>query len=102
MPRRALRRTAGKELIEESLKALEGEFATSFVRVHRNSLVAIAHMEGLEKDADGHQIVRLRNGAGTLPVSWRLAAELAKKWGGYLDGSIPRDWLGEHCAVAIA
>jgi len=74
-----LRHTAGEELIEEPLKALEDEFAASFVRVHRNSLVAIAHVEGLEKDAEGHQVVRLRGGAGTLAVSRRLAADVARK-----------------------
>ena len=77
-----LRHTAGEELIEESLKALEDEFASSFVRVHRNSLVAIGHVEGLEKDAEGHHFVRLRNGAGTLPVSRRLAADVARKLAG--------------------
>jgi len=74
-----LRHTAGEELIEEPLKALEDEFAASFVRVHRNSLVALAHVEGLEKDAEGHQVVRLRNGAGTLAVSRRLSADVARK-----------------------
>ena len=74
-----LRHSGGEELIEEPLKALEDEFAASFVRVHRNSLVALAHIEGLERDATGHQVVRLRNGAGTLAVSRRLAAEVVRK-----------------------
>jgi len=74
-----LRHAGGEELIEEPLKALEGEFAESFVRVHRNSLVALAHIEGLERDGDGRQFVRLRHGAGALPVSRRLAAEVARK-----------------------
>ena len=74
-----LRHTGGDELIEESLKALEDEFPTRFVRVHRNSLVAIAHVECLERGADGHQVVRLRNGAGVLAVSRRLATEVARR-----------------------
>lgn len=74
-----LRHTGGDELIEESLKALEDEFAARFVRVHRNSLVAIEHVESLERDAGGHQSVRLRSGAGTLAVSRRLATEVAKR-----------------------
>ena len=61
------------------MKALEDEFAGSFVRVHRNSLVAVAHIEGLARDGDGQQVVRLRNGAGTLAVSRRLAAVVAKR-----------------------
>ena len=72
-----MRHLAGEELIEESLKVLEEEFATRFVRVHRNALVAIAHIDGLERDADGHQQVRLRGGA-TLAVSRRLATDVAK------------------------
>jgi two-component system response regulator AlgR len=73
-----LRHAGGEELIEESLKALEEKFASRFVRVHRNSLVAIAHIEGLERDTDGHQAVRLRGGA-TLHVSRRLAADVLKR-----------------------
>ena len=70
-----LRHAAGEELIEESLKALEEEFSGSFVRVHRNSLVAVAHIVRIERDDAGHQAVRLRDGA-TLPVSRRLAADV--------------------------
>jgi len=71
-----LRHAGGEELIEESLKSLEEEFAGRFVRVHRNALAAIAHIEGLERGPDGHHTVRLRGGA-TLPVSRRLATEVA-------------------------
>ena len=74
-----LRHTGGEELIEEPLKALEDEFSASFMRVHRKTLVALAHIEGLERDAAGHQVVRLRNGAGTLAVSRRLAAEVVRR-----------------------
>jgi two-component system response regulator AlgR len=74
-----LRHTGGEELIEEPLKELEEEFAGRFVRVHRNSLVAIAHVECLERDAEGHHTVRLRNGRGSLAVSRRLATEVAKR-----------------------
>ena len=74
-----LRHTGGEELIEEPLKTLEDEFAGSFLRIHRNSLVALAHIEGLERDGDGYQVVRLRHDAGTLAVSRRLAAEVARR-----------------------
>ncbi len=73
-----LRHVGGEELIEESLKELEDEFAARFVRVHRNSLVAIEHVECLERDAEGHHTVRLRNG-GSLAVSRRLATEVARR-----------------------
>ena len=72
-----LRHKAGEELIEEPLKALEEEFAGRFVRVHRNSLVAIEHIAGLEKNAEGQQVVRLLGG-GSLAVSRRLAADVAR------------------------
>jgi two-component system response regulator AlgR len=73
-----LRHSAGEVLIEEPLKALETEFADRFVRVHRNSLVAVQHIECLERDSEGRQVVRLRGG-GTLAVSRRLATEVAKR-----------------------
>lgn len=72
-----LRHRGGDELIEEPLKSLEEEFAGRFLRVHRNALVALAHVEALDRDAEGHHHVRLRGGA-TLPVSRRLATEVAK------------------------
>ena len=74
-----LRHTGGDELIEEPLKELEDEFGERFVRVHRNSLVAIEHVESLERNAEGHHTVRLRNGAGNLAVSRRLASEVARR-----------------------
>jgi two-component system response regulator AlgR len=43
-------RTAEREyLLEESLTAMEKEFATRFVRIHRNCLVAKDAIEGFEK-----------------------------------------------------
>ena len=46
-------RTAEHEyLLEESLSALEKEFATRFVRIHRNCLVAKEAIEGFEKGGD--------------------------------------------------
>jgi two-component system response regulator AlgR len=73
-----LRHTGGEVLIEESLKSLEEEFGARFVRVHRNSLVAMAHIRGIERDSDGRQAVRMSGGA-TLPVSRRLASEVARR-----------------------
>jgi two-component system response regulator AlgR len=46
-------RTAEREhLIEESLSALETEFAARFVRIHRNCLVAKEEIEGFERGGD--------------------------------------------------
>jgi two-component system, LytTR family, response regulator AlgR len=71
--------SGGSVLIEESLKALETEFATSFTRIHRNALVAAAHIVGLERDNDGHVYVRLRGVSERLEVSRRHAAELRQR-----------------------
>lgn len=74
-----VRHAGGEDLIEDSLRALEEEFAPRFVRVHRNALVAVAQIERVERDADGHQIVHLRNDGGQLKVSRRLVGELLRQ-----------------------
>ena len=74
-----VRHLGGENLIEDSLRALEEEFAQQFVRVHRSALVAVAHVEALERAPDGACVVRLRHGGGELPVSRRLAAEVARR-----------------------
>jgi two-component system response regulator AlgR len=38
----------GQLLLEESLKTLEREFSTRFLRIHRNALVAVPYTEALE------------------------------------------------------
>lgn len=49
-------RTVSREyLIEASLHALEAEFETLFVRVHRNTLVARAAVTGVERTLQGSQ-----------------------------------------------
>jgi two-component system response regulator AlgR len=72
----AVRHLHGEVLIEESLKALEDEFAARFVRVHRNALVALDRIEALERDAAGHARLRLRGCDEQLEVSRRLVADL--------------------------
>jgi len=53
---------SGKDLIDDSLKSLEQEFAEQFVRIHRGALVAVEKIEMLEKTADGKYRVVLRGG----------------------------------------
>ena len=65
-------------LIEETLKALEEEFADQFVRIHRNALVASRYIIGMEKDEEGHACVRLADVDITLEVSRRHAAQIRK------------------------
>ncbi|MFM2408036.1 MAG: DNA-binding response regulator [Pseudomonadota bacterium] len=68
-------RTAQREyLIEESLTALEQEFAVQMVRVHRNCLVAKSAIVGFEKseeDGGSSWQVRLRDLDAALPLSRR-------------------------------
>jgi len=69
-------RTRNREhLIEEPLVALEREFVASFVRIHRNCLVARAAIRGFERGADGddepHWVVVLDGLEEKLPVSRR-------------------------------
>ncbi|WP_062064679.1 LytR/AlgR family response regulator transcription factor [Cellvibrio sp. OA-2007] len=49
----------GEQLLDETLKELEEEFSGRFVRIHRNSLVSIKHIEALERNAQGQYQVRL-------------------------------------------
>ena len=70
-------RTLEREyLIEESLSALEKEFSTRFVRIHRNCLVAKEEIGGFEKipDEDGGELrwaVKLKGLEEKLPISRR-------------------------------
>ena len=70
-----LRTRSEEHLIEESLVALEREFAGRFVRIHRNCLVARAAIRGFERgaggDEDPHWLVVLEGIAERLPVSRR-------------------------------
>lgn len=50
----------GEDLIDDSLKALEEEFADDFVRIHRSALVAVSKIDRLEKTDDGKTKVVLR------------------------------------------
>lgn len=65
-------------LCEETLKALEDEFADRFVRIHRNALVAKRYLTGLERDSEGRVLVQLDGIDDTLEVSRRHGAELRR------------------------
>ena len=69
----------GKALIEEPLKSLEKDFADRFLRIHRNALVALEYIEGLDKRSDGRVNIRLRNTPDTLEVSRRHLAEVRRR-----------------------
>ena len=73
----------GKDLIDESLKALEDEFADDFVRIHRGAVVAVDKIEQLAKTADGKHYVVLRDADGgdenELTISRRHLADVRKR-----------------------
>lgn len=73
-----VRHREGEVVLETSLRALEGEFAPLFVRVHRNALVALAHIESLRRTPAGRHEVLLRGWAEPLEVSRRHLAELRR------------------------
>jgi two-component system response regulator AlgR len=69
-----VRHRGGSDLIDESLRALDAEFAPDFVRIHRNSLVAVRHVGAVERSGEGQYLVRLKGCDEALPVSRRHAA----------------------------
>jgi two-component system, LytTR family, response regulator AlgR len=74
-----VRHRAGSDLIDESLRALAAEFAPDFVRIHRNSLVAVRHVRAVERSADGQYVVRLTVCDVMLPVSRRHATDALRQ-----------------------
>lgn len=50
----------GETLIDDTLKELEEEFPNRFVRIHRNALVAVKFIEGMERTQQGFYQVRLQ------------------------------------------
>ena len=71
----------GRDLIEDSLKSLEGEFGELFVRIHRAAIVALDAVDTLRKDEDGRTRVILRDAEAEddLVVSRRHVAEVKRR-----------------------
>jgi two-component system, LytTR family, response regulator AlgR len=70
----AIRTRERELLLEESLTRLEEEFGSRFLRIHRNCLVATAHLAGFERvadDGEGHWEAMLEGMDERLPVSRR-------------------------------
>lgn len=70
----------GEDLIEDSLRSLEEEFGSLFVRIHRNALVSVRYLETIERNPDGQYFVRLRGRSEPLQVSRRMASELRERF----------------------
>ena len=77
-----VRHVNGEELIDESLKNLEDEFAEEFIRIHRSVLISVAHIDAIERAPDGGHLVRMRHMDGSLPVSRRQLSGLKSRFEG--------------------
>ena len=66
-----VRHKNGSVLIDETLKDLENEFGEKFIRIHRNALVAVNYLDGLEVVHAGQYQVRCREINEKLAVSRR-------------------------------
>jgi two-component system response regulator AlgR len=77
-----VRSRGGEALIDESLRSLAEEFAPDFVRIHRNSLVALRHVSTVERNEEGQLFVRVDGCDETLPVSRRHAASALRQFRG--------------------
>jgi len=75
-----VRHLKGEDLIEDSLRSLEEEFTTAFVRIHRNALVSVKFLERIERNAEGQYFVKVRGCPAPLQVSRRMAGELKERF----------------------
>jgi len=73
-----VRHGEGEVLVDETLKELEDELEGRFVRVHRNALVSLAHLEAVETVDSGFQ-VRLSGVEERVTVSRRHVPALKKQ-----------------------
>jgi two-component system response regulator AlgR len=79
-----VRHMQGEVLIEEPLKDLAEEFAGRFLRIHRNTLIAVSFLAGFAKTGDGAYVVSLRGIEERLEVSRRhlfALKDLLKRYG---------------------
>ena len=66
----------GETLIDDTLKELEQEFPDRFLRIHRNALVAIKEIEGMERSGGGHYEIKLKQSEYRPVVSRRHVANV--------------------------
>ena len=73
-----VRHEGGEVLIDDTLRDLEDEFGDRVVRIHRNALIMMDHLDGLERDSRGHYQVRMRGVVEKLDVSRRHVSGLRR------------------------
>ncbi len=66
----------GSALLDDSLREIESEFPGAFLRVHRNALVAVRHITGIVRHAEGDCTVALEGVEVQPQISRRLLAEV--------------------------
>jgi two-component system response regulator AlgR len=69
----------GEEVSDETLKDLEVEFADLFIRIHRNTLVALKYLKRIETAEDGRAFAWLAHRDAPLPISRRLVADVKRR-----------------------
>lgn len=74
-----VRHKHGSVLIDETLKDLELEFGEQFIRIHRNALVSVHYLDGLEVINSGQYQVRCRELDDRLSVSRRHLPNLRER-----------------------
>jgi two-component system, LytTR family, response regulator AlgR len=74
-----VRHKNGSVLIDETLKDLEQEFTNKFIRIHRNALISLDYLDGLELVASGQYQVRCRELNEKLAVSRRHLPTLRER-----------------------
>lgn len=68
----------GETIIEDTLKDLQSEFSESFVRIHRNAIVAKKFISGIHRDNQGHSYVVLGDDEKQLEISRRHLSDVKK------------------------
>lgn len=70
----------GETVTDHTLKELESSYPDHLLRIHRNTLVGMNHVQAMSRSAAGHYAIRLKNHPARLAVSRRHASAV-------------RDWL---------
>ena len=68
----------GETIIEDTLKELQSEFSESFVRIHRNAIVAKKFITGIHRDNQGHSYVVLAEDEKQLEISRRHLSDVKR------------------------
>lgn len=74
-----VRHKNGQVLIDETLKELEHEFDADFVRIHRNALVSLKYLEGLEMLSSGQYQARCKDIEERLLISRRHLSQIKER-----------------------